>query len=65
MYFLTGNFCIHLYCIYLYIYFNVIIFQDIEVLSFEISKNLKAKGTLVPMCQTHFSEEKQYWLFKP
>jgi hypothetical protein len=34
--------------------FKVIIFQNIEVLGFEIFKNLKVKGSLVPMYQLYF-----------
>jgi hypothetical protein len=31
--------------------FKAIIFQTIEVLDFEIFKNLKVKRSLMPMCQ--------------
>jgi hypothetical protein len=31
--------------------FKAIIFKNIDVLDFEIFKNLKVEGSLVPMCQ--------------
>jgi hypothetical protein len=34
--------------------FKAIIFQNIEVLGFEIFKNLKVEGSLVPMYQLYF-----------
>jgi hypothetical protein len=51
---INGTFLCMLFMYISFYRFNAIIFGDIEILNFEILKNLEVVRSLVPMFQIHF-----------